>query len=491
MRLPILVIVGRPNVGKSSLFNRVLGRREAVVANREGVTRDRHYQKAVWNGIDFQIVDTGGFIPRSVDSLDEQVRKQIEVAVEEADHVAFVIDGKVGITDLDLQFSRLLQRKNKPVTLLVNKSESPAVAAEASEAWSLGLGRPYAVSALQGMGVADVLDHIIESFPEVLGEDPTAGSIRIAILGRPNAGKSTLINNLVGESRLVTSEIAGTTRDAIDTPFVYGERKFILTDTAGLRKKARVNDEVEYFSNMRTVEAIRRSDVCVLMVDALRGMEIQDFRIAELVEKEGKGMIIALNKWDAVEAGDKTFDHMVKELVLRAPQLDWIPFVSTSGLTGKRVTRLLDLSVRVYDGLRRILGREAVIEWFQKTVAAHPHPATSQGPANLTRCCQVLVNPPALAFEVKHPERVIESYVRYLRKQALTHFELDGVPMRIWFRNRFDLRTDEELAEFLKRGHRVADREDWESKQTPEEEGDGSEGDEVDDQSGTGAKEDL
>ncbi len=474
MRLPIVVIVGRPNVGKSSLFNRVLGRREAVVADREGVTRDRHYQKVSWGGRGFEIVDTGGFIPRSTVALDEQVRQQIEVAVEEADHVVFVIDGKVGVTDLDLQFSRLLQRKNKPITLMVNKSEKPSVVLEASEAWSLGLGKPFPVSALQGFGVADALDNIINNLPQVFGDDPKEGAIRIAVLGRPNAGKSTLINAMVGEERFVTSEVAGTTRDAIDTPFTWEGKRFILTDTAGLRKKARVNDEVEYFSNLRTLEAIRRSDVCVLLLDATKGMEVQDFRIAEIVEKEGKGMIIALNKWDAIDAGDKTFDHMVRELVYKAPQLDWIPFVSTSGLTGKRVTRLLDLAASVHSSLRRILGRDNVIAWFQQTWAAHPHPSTSQGPANMKRCCQVLVNPPALAFEISHPERVMESYVRYLRKQALAHFELDGVPLRIWFRSRFQLRTDEELQDFLKRGHTGGEEEDWEVG----EEGDDVESDE-------------
>jgi GTPase len=468
MRLPIVVIVGRPNVGKSSLFNRVLGRREAVVADREGVTRDRHYQRAIWNARNFEIVDTGGFIPRSVDSIDDQVRRQIETAVDEADHVVFVIDAKSGVTDLDLQFARILLRKNKPTTLLANKAESPSVALEAASAWSLGFDKPFPVSALQGAGVADALDHIVAALPEFLGELPAEGAIRIAVLGRPNAGKSTLINALVGEERQITSEVPGTTRDSIDTPFVWEGRRFILTDTAGLRKKARVEDEVEYYSNLRTLEAIRRSDVCILLLDATLGMEIQDFRIAELIEKEGKGMIVVLNKWDLMDAGDKTFDHMIRELVYRAPQLDWIPFISASALTGKRVNRLLSKAASVYDSLRRVLGRENVIEWFQKTWANHPHPSTSTGPATMSRCCQVMVNPPALAFEVGHPERVIESYTRYLRKQALDHFGLDGVPIRIWYRSRFQLRTDEELENFLARGNRVTAEEDWSEEQVEE-----------------------
>jgi GTP-binding protein len=472
MNLATVVIVGRPNVGKSSLFNRILGRRAAVVADREGVTRDRHYQSAEWSGIHFQVVDTGGFIPKDTDVLDTQVRMQIETAVKDADVVLFIVDGRVGITELDLTFARLIQRSNRPVMLAVNKAESRSVALEAPQYWALGLGEPWVISALHGDGVADLLDAVLEKLPTHPRSVPKEDRIRVAILGRPNAGKSTMVNSLVGEERVVTSEIAGTTRDAIDTEFEYEGRKFLLTDTAGLRRKARVKDEVEYFSNMRALEAIRRSDVCVLLVDAARGMEIQDFRICTLIQETGKGLIIALNKWDSVEAGDKTFDHMVRDLQQKNPDLEGIRFLATSGLTGRRLTRVLDEIIKVRNNLRRVLGRENVIKFFEEVVANHPHPATSLGPVILTRCCQVLVNPPALAFELNHPERIQESYVRYLRRQAYEMFQLEGVPIRIWFRSRFKLRTDEELQAYADYGTEAEDIEaEWGEEEEAEEEG--------------------
>lgn len=465
MNLATVVIVGRPNVGKSSLFNRVLGRRAAVVANREGVTRDRHYQLAEWSGIHFNLVDTGGFIPKEQEAIDKLVRQQIEVAVADADLVLFIVDGRVGITELDQNFARLIQRSERPVMLAVNKAESKSVSDEASQYWSLGLGEPMAISALHGSGVFDLLDALVARLPSKPRHVPRENRIKVAILGRPNAGKSTMVNSLVGEDRVITSEVAGTTRDAIDTEFEYGGRKFLLTDTAGLRRKARVKDEVEYFSNMRALEAIRRSDLCVLLVDASRGMEIQDFRICTLIQESGKGLIICLNKWDAMEAESKTYDHKVKDIVARNPDLEDYPFLATSGLTGKRLTKVLDEIIRVKGNLGRVLGRENVIRFFEETVAKHPHPTTTTGPVVLERCCQVMVNPPALAFEVNHPERVQVSYVRYLRRQAYEFFELSGAPVRIWFRSRFKLRTDEELQAWLDYGVEVQDPDgEWQAE---------------------------
>ena len=472
MQLPTVAIVGRPNVGKSSFFNRVLGRRAAVVADREGVTRDRHYQVAEWNDRYFQVVDTGGFMSKDLDGVNGSVRKQIELAVADADLVLFLVDGRVGITELDQTFARVIQKTGRPALLVVNKAEKRQVAMESSQFWNLGLGEPFPISALQGDYVADLLDKVLERLPD----DPVAitrdDRIRVAILGRPNAGKSTMVNSLVGEDRVITSAIAGTTRDAIDTEFEWEGRKFTLTDTAGLRKKARVRDEVEYFSNMRALEAVRRSDVCVLLVDAERGMEIQDHRICTLIQETGKGLIVCLNKWDVVRAGDKTFDHMVKALRQRNPDLEGFPFLSTSGLTGKRLVRVLEEIVKVKENLSRVLGRENVIRFFEETVAKHPHPATSLGPVILQRCCQVLVNPPALAFEVSHPERVQVSYVRYLRRQAYDFFSLEGAPVRIWFRSRFKLRSDEDLLSYIHWGNIPADvREEWLEEETKLSEG--------------------
>jgi GTP-binding protein len=462
MNLATVVIVGRPNVGKSSFFNRVLGRRAAVVANREGVTRDRHYQIAEWSGIHFQIVDTGGFLSKDLDALNSSVREQILVAVEEADLVLFLVDGRVGITEMDMVFARLIQKTNQPTLLVVNKAESRSVALEAAQYWSLGLGEPLPISALQGDNVADLLDAVIAKLPTKPRHIPRENKIRVAILGRPNAGKSTMVNALVGEDRVITSEIAGTTRDAIDTEFEWEGHKIVLTDTAGLRRKARVKDEVEYFSNMRALEAIRRSDVCVLLVDAKRGMEIQDYRICSLIQEVGKGLIITLNKWDVMEPDSKTFDKLVKEVRNKIPELEDYPFISTSALTGQRLVRVLEEIIKVKNNLGRVLGRDNVIKYFEEVIANHPHPATSMGPVIMTRCCQVLVNPPALAFEVSAPERVGTSYVRYLRRQAYQYFNLDGAPLRIWFRSRFKLRTDEDLQSWINFGEVPTElKEEW------------------------------
>ncbi|MEO7426405.1 MAG: ribosome biogenesis GTPase Der [Fibrobacteria bacterium] len=473
MNLATVVIVGRPNVGKSSFFNRVLGRRAAVVANREGVTRDRHYQIAEWNGVHFQIVDTGGFLSKDLDALNSSVRDQILVAVEEADLVLFLVDGRVGITEMDLTFARLIQKTGQPTLLVVNKAESRSVSLEASQYWSLGLGEPLPISALQGDNVADLLDAVVEKLPSKPRHVPKEDKTRVAILGRPNAGKSTMVNSLVGEERVIVSEIAGTTRDAIDTEFEYNGHKIVLTDTAGLRRKARVKDEVEYFSNMRALEAIRRSDVCVLLVDAKRGMEIQDFRICTMIQEIGKGLIIVLNKWDIMEPDSKTFDHVVKELRNKNPDLEEYPFLSTSALTGKRLVRVLDEIVKVKANLGRVLGRDNVIKFFEEAIVKHPHPATSLGPVILTRCCQVLVNPPALAFEVSAPERVTTSYTRYLRRQAYEFFQLEGAPLRIWFRSRFKLRSDEDLLSWIHWGDVPAElKEEWLGEEMEESEDD-------------------
>ena len=468
MNLPCAVIAGRPNVGKSSLFNRIVGRRAAVVSDREGVTRDRHYQEAEWGGRRFCVVDTGGFMPKGEGTLDSQVRRQIETALDEAAVVLFVLDGRTGVTAEDEDFARMILRKRRPILLVVNKSEKRETALEASAAWSLGMGEPYPVSALSGSGIHDLLDILIQMLPEAGPEGLPRDALRLAVLGRPNSGKSTLVNILLGEDRLVTSPEAGTTRDAIDTELEYRGRRIVLTDTAGLRKKARVHDEVEHFANLRAMEAIRRSQVCILLADALDEIGEQDFRICRKVQEAGRGLVMVLNKWDAVEAGDKTFDRLVVETRRRCSELEGVPFLAISAKTGQRAVKVLDLALKVKTNLERILGREKVIEFFREAMETHPHPGTSQGPVNLSRCCQVMIDPVALAFETSHPKRVLPSYVRYLRRRAVVYFDLQGVPVRIWFRDRFQLRTDEELEAYLQ-GHRDG-FEEWNKTEWDEEE---------------------
>jgi len=444
MAYPLVSIVGRPNVGKSSLFNRIIGSKIAVVADREGVTRDLLIRVTLWNHVPFQLMDTGGFIPRGDEIISKKVNEQILRAIQMSEVVLFMVDARSPLTQWDLDFAQIVIKSGKKVFLLANKAEKVETSFTIPEFWSLGLGEPIAVSALSGMGVSEVLESIVSSIPRQSRDEASSG-VQLAILGRPNAGKSTLVNHLVGEERLVVSPIAGTTRDAIDVPFNYQGHPFNIIDTAGLRKKARVNDDVEYYANMRTIEAISRADICLLLVDAEAGFGLQDFQILELVQNMGKGLVIVLNKWDLVGADDKLFDQYVKEIHRRYTITQTLPITSISALTGKRASRVLDAVLQVYSRMYQILGREQVVEFFKETLAKKAPPATSKGQAKVLRCCQILVGPVGLALEVEKEEFLTSSYLKYWHKEAHLRFDLRGVPLKLFLRSDLKLRTDEEL----------------------------------------------
>jgi len=457
---PCIVIVGRANVGKSSLFNRILGRRAAVVDDRPGVTRDRHFREWEFEGRRYDLVDTGGFIDESIDPLAQQVQHQIDLAVAAADVVLFLIDARTGITYDDLQLGRHVMRREKPLLLLANKSERPQDREDRNALRQLGMGEALPISATTGYGMEGLIERLRRILPQGQGRQPDDGRVKLAILGRPNSGKSTLVNKLMGEDRVIVSPIPGTTRDSVDAEFTWEGHKFLVTDTAGLRKKAKVKDDIEYYSNMRSLESIRRSEVVLLLADSLAeiledGLPEQDLRIMRQVEEAGKGLVVGLSKWDALEKDHRTFDEMVKEMRYRVPSLAETPIVAFSGLSGQRVPRVLEEVIRVRNGCRRVLGREQVIEYFLQATE-HQKPPHSHGrPVRLTRCCQVTVDPPMLAFETDSPKDVTESYRRYLRARAIDYFDLAGVPLRISFRSKLELRTDEDLARFgdLPEGH--------------------------------------
>lgn len=453
--LPTICIVGRPNVGKSSLFNRILGRRAAVVADREGVTRDRHYQEADWLGTPFNMVDTGGFLPDDrVDELADSVRQQIFRAIEDSDLVLFMVDVRVGPQTLDQQFAKMVQRTGKPAILVANKAEKES---DRTEPWAflgLGLGEPRMISATTGYGLRSSMDEVLALLPKTgrksnRGAMPDPDVVRFAVLGRPNAGKSTLLNRILGEDRLVVSDIPGTTRDSIEIDFNWQGHKFVVADTAGLRKKAKVEDEVEVFSNMRTMESIKRSDVCVLLIDATRGLEIQDFRIMEQIRQAGKGLVLIFNKWDILpEKDSKSFDKLVKSIVQREPMLAWVPIVAISALEGQRVHRVVQEIYTVWTNCRRVLGRDRLAEVFRNAVNESPHHMRKSKPVRLERACQILVNPPVIAVETNYPELVDDAYKRYLLKIFFEEFQLLGAPLRLNFTKQLDLRKDEELEQF-------------------------------------------
>ena len=458
MKLPVVCIIGRPNVGKSSLFNRILGRRAAVVSDRDGVTRDRHYQTANYKGHEFTVVDTGGFLPDdSIDVLADSVRAQIFNAVEESDLVLFMVDVRVGITKLDQQFARLIRKLDKKVILVANKSEQQGDRQESYEFLKLGFGQPRTISALTGYACLSLLDEVVSILPTpVRGERKEERPIRFAILGRPNAGKSTLLNRLLNEDRAVVSDIPGTTRDSIDCDFIVDGQKFVVTDTAGLRKKAKVEDEVEIFSNMRTLESIRRSDLSVLMVDCTRGLEVQDFRIITEIRKAGKGLVLVLNKWDIYpDKTEKSFDRMVKEMLEREPMLEYVPIISASAKEGQRVNRIVQAIQTVYANCRRVLGRDRVAESFANFLQEKAPPSHNARVVSLTRACQVMVEPPVIAIETSTPELVDESYKRYLLKKFYEEFQLQGAPLRLNFDQKLTLRKDEELEQFTESSNSV------------------------------------
>ena len=446
---PCIAIVGRANVGKSSLFNRLLGHRAAVVHDRAGVTRDRHFQEWEFDGRRVDLVDTGGFIDESMDPLAAQVRRQIDLALDAADVVLFMIDARTGVTYDDLELARAVQRKGCSTLLLANKAERPQDREAASEWRSLGLGPANCVSATTGYGLDGLLERLRRLVPAGGARVVEDDAVRIAILGRPNAGKSTLVNRLLGEDRMIVSDLPGTTRDSVDATFSWEGRRFTVTDTAGLRKKARVKDDVEYYSNMRSLESVRRSHVVILLVDTLEeGLPEQDLRILRQVEEAGKGLVLGLSKWDALVKDHRTFDILVKDIRSRVPALAETPVVAFSGKTGQRVPKLLEEVLRVREACRKILGRENVVEWFRQALDAQTPPYAQGHPIVLTRCCQVHADPPMLAVETENPDLVAESYRRYLRARAIETFGLTGVPLRVSFRQKLELRTDEDLARF-------------------------------------------
>ncbi|MBF0430463.1 MAG: ribosome biogenesis GTPase Der [Fibrobacteria bacterium] len=453
-----VTIVGRPNVGKSSLFNRILKKRLAVVADREGVTRDLHFQFSEWDGVAFQLVDTGGFMLDTQDALDAMVVDKIKLAILESDVILFVADGLSSIVDMDKRLANFVRKSGIPFVLAVNKLESKQAQMDIHDFWKLGMGEPHPVSAKSGYGVTSLLDKIVSELPNNYEKKEETDGIRLAILGRPNSGKSTLVNKILGEDHLIVSPVAGTTRDSIDTEVSYKGHNIILTDTAGLRKKAKVRDDVEYFSNLRAIEAIRRSDVCVLLLDADRGLEVQDLKIFTLILETGKGMVICFNKWDIVEAEHDTLDKFNKAIINKVPDMEWIPKVPVSGLTGKRVTRMLDTVIQVYENLHKVLGREEVVKYFQAAIAKYPHPRCNKGSVNMRRLCQVTINPPGFVVEAQRPQNVFPSYERYLKRSLYNYFELAGAPVKFFFKRDIKLRTDEDLTDFNNYANKLKDK---------------------------------
>jgi GTP-binding protein len=432
----IIAIVGRPNVGKSTLFNRMTESRKAIVDESAGVTRDRQYGKGVWNGIDFSIIDTGGYAVTAEDIFEGEIRKQVMLAIEEADVILFVVDVENGVTDMDEEVASVLRRSKKNVFIAVNKVDNNARIIDSHEFYSLGLGEIYCISAMTGSGTGELLDAIVETFPK---DDPEAveeNVPRFAIIGRPNVGKSSFINALIGEERNMVTDIAGTTRDAIHTRYNKFGHDFYLIDTAGLRKRTKVKEDVEFYSTMRSIRAIEDSDVCILILDATRGMEAQDVSIFHLIDRNKKGLVILVNKWDLVEKDNSSTIEFTKQIKERiAPFVD-VPIMFISALTKQRILKALETAVEVYENRSKKIRTSELNEVMLKAIEAYPPPSIKGKFVKIKYVVQLPSQTPSFAFFANLPQYVKEAYRRYLENKIRENFNFSGVPIQIYIRKK-------------------------------------------------------
>lgn len=434
----IVAIVGRPNVGKSTLFNRLIQRREAIVDAVSGVTRDRNYGKSEWNGKPFSVIDTGGYIKGSEDIFEAEIRRQVELAIDEADVILFVVDVEEGITPMDDEVAKLLRKVTKPVMLAVNKVDNAMREKDALEFYNLGLGDYITFSGMSGSGTGELLDALVELFPKDVIESEEEETVlpRFAVVGRPNAGKSSFINALIGEDRYIVTDIAGTTRDAIDTRYNRFGFEFNLVDTAGIRRKAKVKEDLEFYSVMRSVRAIEHSDICILVIDATRGFEGQDQSIFWLAEKNRKGIVILVNKWDLVEKetnSTRDFEAQIRKQI--EPFTD-VPILFGSALTKQRLLKALETSVKVFESRKQRISTSKFNELMLPIIERTPPPAVKGKYIKIKYCTQLPTPTPQFVFFANLPQYIKEPYKRFIENQLRENFDFQGVPIDIYFRQK-------------------------------------------------------
>ena len=436
----LIAIVGRPNVGKSTLFNRLTQSRTAIVDDTAGTTRDRQYGKVEWNGKEFSIVDTGGWVVNSEDIFEEEINKQVQIAIDEADVILFLVDISNGITDLDDHVAQILRRSSKPVILVSNKADNNDLLYNNAEFYKFGLGEPFAISALSGFGTGDLLDEVVRKMPlKDADEDETLADIpRFAIVGRPNVGKSSIINAFIGEDRNIVTNIAGTTRESIYTRYNKYGFDFYLVDTAGIRKKSKVNEDIEYYSVIRSIRAIENSDVCILMLDATRGIESQDANIFSLIARNKKGLVVCVNKWDLVEnkstAAIKTFENAIRDRF--APFTDF-PIIFTSALNKQRIHRALEEAMKVYENRMRTVPTSRLNTVMQEVISAYPPPAIKGKYVKIKYVTMLKGSKiPTFIFFCNLPQWVKEPYLRYLENKIRENWEYTGTPINVFMREK-------------------------------------------------------
>ena len=435
--MSLVAIVGRPNVGKSTLFNRLVGMRQAIVDDTAGVTRDRHYGRSDWNGREFSVVDTGGYTTNSEDVFESAIRRQVEIAIDEADVILFMVEAATGITDYDAEIADVLRRSKKPVVLCVNKVDSGDKMYDAYQFYSLGLGEIYSISAANGSGTGDLLDAVVAALPEETNEeDPYAGLPRVAIVGKPNVGKSSLTNALLGEERNIVTPVAGTTRDSIETHYNKYGHELMLVDTAGIRKKGKVNEDLEFYSVMRSIRAIEHADICVLMIDATSGMEAQDMNIFNLIIRNRKGCVLVVNKWDLFIKDSDTMKQYTKSLKERLAPFDDVPIIFTSVVKMQRVQDVLNAVEDVYANYSQKIPTARLNEALLPIIEETPPPAWKGKYVKIKYITQLPTAFPAFAFFCNLPQYVKEPYKRFLENQLRKNFNLLGCPVQIYIRQK-------------------------------------------------------
>ncbi len=433
--LPAVAVVGRPNVGKSTFFNRLIGRRVAIVEDTPGVTRDRNFARADWAGHHFWVIDTGGLEAAEEEPMTAAIRQQVLAAIAEAEVIVFVVDAHTGPTPVDQRIAELLRRADRPVLLAVNKADRLPDVISHHEFWELGLGEPVPVSSMSGKGTGDLLDRLVALLPESV-EDEQEAVLHVAVIGKPNVGKSSFINKLLGEERLVVSEAAGTTRDSIDTPMRYKGRALVLIDTAGLRRHARIGPGLEYYASLRSERAIERADLCILLIDATEPVHVQDLKVAELAWRAGRSLVIVANKWDLVEKETNTAAEYEKKLKARAPQLRWVPMLFASALTGQRVQKVLDLALLVAEERARRIPTHTVNEVVGELAGRQPPPHYRGMPVKLLYATQADTAPPTFVIFTNFPKGLPENYLRYLLNGFRERWGFAGSPVRLRIRGR-------------------------------------------------------
>ncbi|MFH5832415.1 ribosome biogenesis GTPase Der [Halalkalibaculum sp. DA384] len=434
--LPVVSIVGRPNVGKSTLFNRLIGARKAIVSDEYGVTRDRHYGQSDWNGRDFTLIDTGGYLPEESDKIVQGVREQVHIAMSESDLILFVVDVEAGITSLDESVAQLLRQQEKPVLLVANKADNEERKLNATEFYALGFDELFPVSSVNGMGTGELLDRLVEMLPEP-DEEVETDTPKLAIIGRPNVGKSSFVNALLNDERSIVTDIPGTTRDSINSELIYNDKKYILVDTAGLRKKKNVKENIEFYSTVRTERAIRECDVAILLIDAMQGFESQDKHILHMADELNKGIVLVLNKWDLVPEKTTNLLKEFEEYIYdRIPTKRWIPIVSMSALNRKRIHRVIDIADRVLEERKRSVPTPVFNDFLQRILKQRPLPIKRGVRLKIKYATQVKANPPVFKFFMNLPSELPANYRRFIENKIREEYGFTGVPITLTFKQK-------------------------------------------------------